>query len=50
MNLLFDSNIILFIIRANNYKGIINYLNPDNHGIFFDVLKINAKHFVDFLK
>jgi tRNA(fMet)-specific endonuclease VapC len=36
MNLLFDSNIILFI-RANNYKGIINYLNPDNHPIYISI-------------
>lgn len=37
MNLLFDSNIILFIVRANNYKGIINYLNPDNLPIYVSV-------------
>jgi tRNA(fMet)-specific endonuclease VapC len=38
MNLLFDSNIILFIVRANNYKGIIDYLNPDNYPIYISVV------------
>lgn len=37
MNLLFDTNIILFIVRANNYKGIINFLNPNNNPIYISV-------------
>jgi tRNA(fMet)-specific endonuclease VapC len=37
MNLLFDTNIILFIVRANNYKGIINFLNPDNSPIYISL-------------
>jgi tRNA(fMet)-specific endonuclease VapC len=37
MNLLFDTNIILFIVRANNYKGIISFLNPNNNPIYISV-------------
>lgn len=38
MNLLFDSNILLFIVRANNYKGLIHYLNPNNYPIYVSVV------------
>jgi len=34
MNLLFDTNILLAIIRAKNYEGIINFLNPNNRLIY----------------
>ncbi|MFT3950294.1 MAG: PIN domain-containing protein [Agriterribacter sp.] len=37
MNLLFDTNILLSIVRATNYAGIINFLNPDNRLIYVSV-------------
>jgi len=38
MNLLFDSNIILAIVRSKNYDEIINFLNPDNDPVYISVV------------
>lgn len=38
MNLLFDTNIILTVVRSNNYAEIINFLNPNNDPIFISVV------------
>jgi tRNA(fMet)-specific endonuclease VapC len=38
MNLLFDSNIILAIVRANNYDEIISFLNPGNNPVYISVV------------
>lgn len=37
MNLLFDTNIILHIIRSKDYKGVIEFLNPQNRSIYVSV-------------
>ena len=37
MNLFFDTNIILTVIRAKNYYGILKYLNPDNAPVYVSV-------------
>ncbi len=37
MNLLFDTNIILTVVRAKNHHGIIQYLNPDNVPVYVSV-------------
>jgi tRNA(fMet)-specific endonuclease VapC len=37
MNLLFDSNIILTIIRASDYAGLLQFLNPHNAPVFASV-------------
>lgn len=37
MNLLFDTNILLAIIRARNFSGIIDFLNPENRPIYLSV-------------
>ncbi|SEO39313.1 type II toxin-antitoxin system VapC family toxin [Mucilaginibacter sp. OK283] len=38
MNLLFDTNIILTLIRSNNYDDIIGLLNPDSVPIYISVV------------
>ena len=38
MNLLFDTNIILAIVRSNNYTEIINFLNPGNDPLYISVV------------
>ncbi|WDF78836.1 type II toxin-antitoxin system VapC family toxin [Mucilaginibacter sp. AW1-7] len=38
MNLLFDTNIILILIRSNNYDDIIGLLNPDSVPIYISVV------------
>ncbi|GAA4778370.1 hypothetical protein GCM10023231_01150 [Olivibacter ginsenosidimutans] len=38
MNLLFDTNILLAIVRSKDYDGIINFLNPDNRLIYVSVV------------
>ena len=47
MNLLFDTNIILAIVRARDTSGIIEFLNPDDSPIYLSVasegeIKINC--------
>ena len=37
MNLLFDTNILLALIRCNDYEGLINFLNPDNRLVYISV-------------
>lgn len=38
MNLLFDTNIILTLIRSNNYDNIIGSINPDNVPVYISVV------------
>ena len=38
MNLLLDTNIILNIVRAKDYNGIINFINPDNSNLYISVV------------
>lgn len=38
MNLLFDTNIILHVVRAVDHRGIINFLNPTNSPIYVSVV------------
>jgi len=38
MNLLLDTNIILFIIRAKNFAEIQNFINPDNSLLYISVV------------
>jgi tRNA(fMet)-specific endonuclease VapC len=38
VNLLFDTNIILTLIRSNNYDDIIGLLNPDSVPIYISVV------------
>lgn len=37
MNLLFDTNILLTIVRASDYAGLIHFLNPHNSPVFVSV-------------
>ncbi len=37
MHLLFDTNILLAIVRSKNYAGIINFLNPENKLVYVSV-------------
>ena len=38
MNLLFfDTNIILYLVRALDFKGIIKFLNPDDYPVYISV-------------
>lgn len=37
MNLLLDTNILLYIIRAKDIKGIIDFINPDNSVIYISI-------------
>lgn len=37
MNLLFDTNILLAVIRARNHTGLINFLNPENRLVYLSV-------------
>lgn len=37
MHLLFDTNIILSVIRSKDYDGLINFLNPDNKLVYLSV-------------
>jgi len=38
VNLLFDTNIILTLIRSNNYDNIIGSINPDNVPVYISVV------------
>jgi tRNA(fMet)-specific endonuclease VapC len=38
MSLLFDTNIIIYILRAKNFADIIRYLNPQNSDIYVSVV------------
>lgn len=38
MNLLFDTNIILTLIRSNNYDNIIGLINPDSVPVYISVV------------
>lgn len=38
MNLLFDTNIILTLIRSNNYDNIIGSINPANVPVYISVV------------
>ncbi|QRR03228.1 type II toxin-antitoxin system VapC family toxin [Dyadobacter sandarakinus] len=38
MNVLFDTNIILSIVRAVDYAGLINFLNPKDYPIYSSVV------------
>jgi hypothetical protein len=38
MNLLLDTNILLSIVRAGNYKGIMQFVNPANSIIYSSVV------------
>jgi len=38
MSLLFDTNIIINIMRAKDRSGIINFLNPNNDNIYISVV------------
>lgn len=38
MNLLLDTNIIVNVIRARNFSGVINFINPDNSAIYISVV------------
>lgn len=37
MHLLFDTNILLAIVRSRNYAGVINFLNPENRLVYVSV-------------
>lgn len=37
MNLLFDTNTILTIIRASDYAGLIHFLNTENAPVYVSV-------------
>lgn len=38
MNLLLDTNIVLNIIRAKDFAGIINFINPGNTQLYLSVV------------
>jgi tRNA(fMet)-specific endonuclease VapC len=38
MNLLLDTNILMGIVRAGNYRGIMQFINPDNLIIYISVV------------
>jgi len=38
VNLLLDTNIILNIIRASNFEGIIHFINPEDSPIYLSVV------------
>jgi tRNA(fMet)-specific endonuclease VapC len=38
MNLLLDTNIVLNILRAKNFPGIINFINPDNSPLYISIV------------
>jgi len=38
MNILLDTNIIVNILRAKNFTGIINFINPDNSPIYLSIV------------
>jgi tRNA(fMet)-specific endonuclease VapC len=38
MNLLLDTNIILNIIRAKDFPGIIHFINPDNSPVYLSIV------------
>jgi tRNA(fMet)-specific endonuclease VapC len=38
MNLLLDTNILMGIVRAGNYRGIMQFINPDNLIIYTSVV------------
>lgn len=38
MNLLLDTNILLGIVRAGNYRGIMQFINPDASNIYISVV------------
>ncbi len=38
MNLLFDTNIILTLVRSKDYKGMMDYLNPENRLIYVSIV------------
>lgn len=38
MNLLLDTNIILNIIRAKDFNGIVRFINPDNSPIYISIV------------
>jgi len=38
VNLLFDTNIILTLIRSNNYDNIIGLINPDSVPVYISVV------------
>lgn len=37
MNLLFDTNILLAIVRSTDFEGLIRYLNPDDKIVYLSV-------------
>ncbi len=38
MNLLLDTNILLYINRANDVRGILRFINPDNSPFYLSVI------------
>lgn len=40
MNLLFDTNIILSIVRSNDSRGLIRLLNPHSSSIFISIASL----------
>lgn len=38
MNILLDTNIILNIVKANDYQGMIRFINPDNSKIYISIV------------
>jgi len=40
MNLLFDTNIILSIVRSNDSRGLIQLLNPHSSSIFISIASL----------
>lgn len=37
MNLLFDTNILIAILRSRNYDGIVNFFNPERKLVYISV-------------
>jgi len=38
MNVLLDTNILLNIVRAGDYKGVMQFINPDNVKLYISVV------------
>jgi len=38
MNLLYDTNIILMVIRAKDYPGILYFLNPEDISVYISIV------------
>lgn len=38
MNLLVDTNVLLTIVRAGNYRGLMQFVNPENRAIYCSIV------------